>query len=209
LKTTYSDVYRGYSVNADFSKGWGLYTEILDGIIDQIKNLQNTYSRIHVLRFDIRIPSKKEYCIEAENAQVSALIKAIKSNLALKRWGEHKKVAHGWVREVGKSGHGHYHVFIAYKSFQRSLGIISDDFYSGTWGLIKSCSERITGASVHFSGKAHLINRTDYIRLNDCIYHLSYLAKISSKDFGTGQKHKRYSFSRIKKMDSIAMQVSW
>lgn len=193
----FDKTYQGFRINTDRSLGYGVYTEILDGIHRQLKNIQTHHSRVTVMKFDIRLPSKKVYNVKEENRQIRAFFKCLKENMALKRWGSHKRVAHGWVREVGKSGHGHYHVFIAFKRFTKRLGTVSSEECTGIWGLIRKCSERTIGARPRFDLTRHVLERGDTEAFDNCFHHLSYYAKLRDKEFGTGNGHKGYDFSRI------------
>lgn len=193
----FDQTFQGFNINTDRSLGYGVYTEILDGMYRQLKNIQTHHSRVEVVRFDIRLPPKKNYDAKEENRQIRAFFKNLKENMALKRWGSHKRVAHTWVREVGKSGHGHYHIFIAFKRFTKRLGTVSGEECTGVWELIRKCSERTIGARPRFCLKKHTLNREDIQAFDNCFYHLSYLAKIRDKEFGTGNGHKGYDFSRI------------
>lgn len=177
--------------------GWGCYTGILEGIHRQLTNLQSYDSRIQVIRFEIRLPSKKVYDVKEENRQLRAFFKSVKENLALERWDSHDRVVHGWVREVGKTKHGHYHVFMAFRRFTLRFGRFSGEGYTGLWELLNRCSKRITGASLNFNKQVHILERCDTAAFEKCFYHLSYLAKLKDKEFGTGSRHKAYDFSRL------------
>lgn len=197
MKKSFDPTYLGHKVNACPIKGHALYVEILDGMYRQLQNLMTHHSRIQVIRFDIRLPPKKTYDAKSENQQIRSFFKTLKENLRLVRWGSHKRIAHGWVREVGKSGHGHYHAFIAFKRFTLRLGAISGGRCTGIWDLIKRCADRAIGGSTELSLRVHTLESNDTLAFNDCIYHLSYLAKVRTKVFGTGNGHKGFDFSRI------------
>ncbi|RPV10311.1 hypothetical protein IPC880_03820 [Pseudomonas aeruginosa] len=178
--------------------GWGCYVDILDGIYNQLVNLQSYDSRIQVIRFDIRLPNKKRYDVKEENRQLRSFFKGIKENLALKRWGSHKRVIHGWVREVGTTNHAHYHVFMSFRRFALHLGAFSRDGNTGLWDLIDRCSKRIPGANLRYSKVIHNLERGDTEAFEKCFYHLSYLAKLRDKELRAGTRHKLYDISRLK-----------
>lgn len=180
------------------SEPLGIYTEIMDALIDQVGILLDRHSRIHVLRFDCRFPVDWKPNRKLENEAASRLSQIIKDNLALKRWGAHKTVAYGWVFEVGeKNNRPHYHFFVAFKARTITLGAITGLGCTGVLGMIESSWKRLTEGSVWFS-KKHTINRDNQHELHDCIYHLSYMSKVNTKVIGMGNTAKNYSFSRLK-----------
>ncbi|ENZ1727578.1 YagK/YfjJ domain-containing protein [Pseudomonas aeruginosa] len=197
MKTTYEPTYKNQRINTNQAMGFGCYVGILDGIHRQLTNLQSYDSRIQVIRFEIRLPSKKTYDVKEENRQLRAFFKSVKENLALKHWGAHNRVIHGWTREVGKTNHGHYHVFIAFKRLTVRFGTFSRERYTGIWEMLRRCAKRITGASLRFCPVVHILERGDASAFDECFYHLSYLAKLKDKEFGAGSGHKVYDFSRL------------
>lgn len=199
---SYSSTYRGYHVNAkkDETKDLylGVYTEILDSIIDQITELLRRHSRIHVLRFDCHFPSRWKHDRKLENDAISRLCKTIKENLSLKRWGSHKDIACGWVFEIGKmNNRPHFHVYIAFKAATMTLGAITPDGCTGVLGMIQSCWKRIAGGST-WMVETHTVNRSNNAEISDCVFHLSYLGKVNTKIIGMGNHAKNYSSSRLK-----------
>jgi len=205
LKKIFLPTFNGLTINTNSTMGWGCYVAILDGIYRQLVNLQSHDSRIQVIRFDIRLPSKQIYDVKEENRQLRAFFKCVKENLALKRWGGRRRVVHGWVREVGHTNHGHYHAFMAFKRLTVRFGTFSRERYTGLWEMLRRCSKRITGANLRFCPVVHVLERGDATAFNNCFYHLSYLAKLRDKEFGTGSRHKLYDFSRLKHKDASAI----
>lgn len=198
MQITSNQKYKDLSVNANPEHGHALYTDILDGIYRQLKNLQTHHSRIDVIRLDISLPKKDKYDPKEENKQIRAFFKSLKENLGLVRWGRHKRVAHGWVREVGKTDHGHYHLYIAFKRFTLSHGTFSRSGYTGLWSLLQNCAKRTIGGRMHIVPVVHQIDRDDHQGFQKCFYHLSYLAKVRTKELFSGNGHKSFDFSRIK-----------
>ena len=196
MTETVESTYRDLPIQTCKTRNLAVYVEILDSMYTQITNLLSWHSRITVVRIDLHLPGKSNYCPKLENSQVSDYLKMVKCNLALKKWGGHKRVAYGWVREVCKSGHGHYHLYIAFKSTYRRLGAISGNGLTGLWYLLQRCWKSTTGGRISISN-AHTVKRRDQGSLANCFHHLSYLAKTRSKDFGTKATHKRYSGSRL------------
>ena len=196
LTKSYKSTYKGIKIQASEPCKLGVYLEILDGFYDQLCTLLSKHSRITVVRVDLHLPEKDLYCAKLENQQLSSFIKTIKANLHLSRWGSHKHVAYGWVREVGKTGHGHYHLFIAFKATFRRLGAISSEGYTGIWDLLRSRWKQASGGSISVSN-AHTVERNDFQSFEKCFHHLSYMSKVRDKHFGTGETFKRFSVSRL------------
>ena len=65
------------------------------------------------------------------------------------------------------------------------------------WKLFESRWQELTGGTVHFTKNPHFLNRDDKQAFADCFYHLSYLAKIRDKHFGTGESYRRFGFSKL------------
>jgi hypothetical protein len=194
---SYSPDFRGLRVNASEHCKQGVYIEILKSIHDQLNALISYHSRISVIRFDLHFPDAQPVDAKLENSQVQHLLKMVKDNLRLARWGSHKRFVTGAVREIGKTGKPHYHIFIAFKSTYRRFGAFRSENHSGVWGLIQTRWKRLTGGSVYFCSP-RTVERRDDDAIADCFYHLSYLAKLRDKAFGTGEPHKRFFFTRLK-----------
>ena len=194
---TFNDKYDGFNIQASKAKQHGIILDVLRPMIGQITTLLSRHSRITVLRFDCRFPTNWEHNRKLENNAMTRTTKMIKENLQLKRWSGHRDLISGWVYEVGNDGRPHYHCFIGFKSCYRRLGAFGGETYSGIWELIRSAWKRTTGGTVHFS-KNHTVNRTNFEQLNCCIHHISYMAKVNTKQFGNGSTAKNFSFSRLK-----------
>ncbi|MFS1290230.1 inovirus-type Gp2 protein [Pseudomonas piscis] len=197
MKTTYESKYIDLPVNANKFRNFGLHPLILDRINDQIKALQSYYSRITIYRFDLHLPSTQKNPSKLENELLSLLFKRCKADLGSKKWRSHKRFIHGWVRETGISSHPHYHVFIGLQSLQRCAGLVSENGLTGVWQIIEKHWKELSGGTVHCVN-ARILNRNDSDAYEKCFFHLSYLAKDRDKDFGSGESHKRFGFSRLK-----------
>ncbi|MFJ7796846.1 inovirus-type Gp2 protein [Pseudomonas sp. NPDC096950] len=201
ITVTYEPTYRGYSINACKTKEYGVITDIMKNIIDQIEHILSHHSRISVIRFDCHFPKNWTTNHKLENERVSQLTKMLRQKLGSKKWLEHKNIVQGWAYEVGdKSKRGHYHYFIAFKALYYRLGSFKGGTYTGLYGLIKDCWSSVVDGHVEFAG-THTVNRSNRIQINNCIYHLSYLAKVRDKQFGQGSTAKNYSLSRLSRKD--------
>jgi len=196
MKVSFNDTFKGMKVNANKDKGYGVYPVILDRMLEQITNLQEYHSRVTVVRLDLHFPEGHATNNKLENTMLSRYIKRCKADLGSNAWGNHKRFVHGWVKEVGESGRSHYHLFFAFQTLQRNLGLISGDGHSGVWKLLEDRWSELTGGTVHFT-KQHRLERGDHNAFANCFYHLSYLAKVRDKQFGTGEPHRRFGFSKL------------
>ena len=197
MKESFQDTFNGLKVNASKEKGYGLYPVILKRIYDQLTILQGYHSRITIVRIDLHFPWNHKNDNKLENQLISHFIKVCKSDLGSLGWGQHRRFIHGWVKEVGEVEKSHYHLFFGFQTLQRLLGKISSDGHTGMWKLFEDRWNELTGGTVHFVKNPHFLQRDDKQRLADCFYHLSYLAKIRDKHFGTGETHRRFGFSKL------------
>ncbi|WP_030137759.1 inovirus-type Gp2 protein [Pseudomonas fluorescens] len=196
MKTSFNDRFKGIKVNADKTKGYGVYPVILDRMYTQITNLQDYHSRITVVRIDLHFPDGHVTDNKLENILLSRYIKRCKTDLGSSVWGNHKRFVHGWVKEVGESDKSHYHLFFAFQTLQLNLGLLSGKGHTGVWKLLDDRWKELTGGTVFFS-KQHRLTRGNSEAFAKCFYHLSYLAKVRDKHFGTGDPYRRFGFSKL------------
>lgn len=199
------DHYRGYRINIGKFKNMRCYKVILDRIIDEVEWMLSQYSRLNVIRLDLQFPQGFRKSVSEENTMVSHFIKLVKDNLSYERWGPHIEVGHGWVLEKGSSNSYHYHMMLVMKYTQRSLGCFKQGDESGLWKMLLHCAEISFGGSLHFAGR-HVLDRGDEAKIEKCIYHLSYMAKESTKYFRTNETHRRYRFSQRRRRRSHESQ---
>lgn len=197
MKESFNDTFKGFDVNANKAKGYGVYPVILDRMLNQLVNLQSYHSRMTVVRIDLHFPADHVTSPKHENMMLSQYIKKCKADLGSNDWRNHKRVIHGWVKEIGKTDNPHYHLFFGFQTLQRNLGKISGDGHTGMWKLFESRWQELTGGTVHFTETLHFLERDDKRAFADCFYHLSYLAKIRDKHFGTGESYRRFGFSKL------------
>lgn len=197
MKESFNDTFKGFEVNANKAKGYGVYPVILDRMLNQMVNLQSYHSRMTVVRIDLHFPVDHVTNPKHDNMMLSQYIKKCKAGLGSSGWRNHKRVIHGWVKEIGKTANPHYHLFFGFQTLERNLGLISGDGHTGMWKLFESRWQELTGGTVHFVNNPHFLQRDDTQKFADCFYHLSYLAKIRDKQFGTGETHRRFGFSKL------------
>lgn len=196
MKVSFNDVFKGIEINANKYKGCGVYPVILDRMYNQVVNLQGYHSRITVVRIDLHFPNSHTHNHKCENKIVSRYIKMFKADLGSSDWSKHKRIIHGWVKEIGKSDNPHYHLFFGFQTLHRNLGLISGDGHTGMWKLLERRWQELTGGSVQLI-RPHFLERDDRKAFQACFYHLSYLAKVRDKHFGTGESYRRFGFSKL------------
>lgn len=198
---TVASTYEGLPINTGKYKNLGVYPNMLKPILGQIKVLLTHHSRVQLLRFDLHLPVTEFMTALAGNQVASKFFKQIRQDLGSRNWNYQDKVIQGWTREIGESNNAHYHCYIGVSSTVR-LGTFYGDTPTLLWKLIYNRWEELTGGSVRPSGH-HVVNRFNHEQLSTAFYHLSYLCKARSKDFGTGEPHKRYSNSRLKPKQAV------
>lgn len=167
-------------------------------IIDQVQLLTEKYRRITVIRFDCHFPDQWVSDRKLENQCASRFIKSLQRKLKSSKWKSHQDIIYGWVYEIGKeNGRPHYHFFIGFKALYRRLGRFSGAGSSGVYGVIEDCWKRTVEGHLQHVG-VHFIERGNTPKLDDCIDHLSYMAKVRDKQFGKGSTAKNFSISRMR-----------
>jgi hypothetical protein len=87
------------------SKGSGIYTHMMKGMLDQVEAMLSHHNKVFLLRFDLHQPSHTD-----NSEHVSKFIRGfsehIKQHYKLSRFG------YAWVREQEKAKQQHYHCFI-------------------------------------------------------------------------------------------------
>lgn len=175
-----------------------LVKEYLMSIQHFLEMSLNEYSRLYVLRFDLRYP-ENYFCFDS-GLDITTFIARLNSRLEadLKRKGkEHKcHMRYVWVKEKEYSDNYHYHFAI---SLNKDVYFTKGKFDSSERNLskmIQEAWESVIGNCIPGqSGLVHFCENGDYWindkgdKYKECFERLSYLAKIETKNFGTGQKN--------------------
>ncbi|MDB6142952.1 MAG: inovirus Gp2 family protein [Pseudomonas sp.] len=193
---TFEPTFKGFEINTGKYKHLGVYVDILEPMLEQIQALLTHHSRIQLLKFDLHLPVTNQMTAKAGNQVISKFFKLIKQDLARAKWNRQKKVIHCWAREVGDSINGHYHCYIGVSSTV-ALGTFYNGAPTKVWKLIHDRWKSVSGGSV-WPSNPYVVNRGKHKELNTAFKHLSYICKVRSKDFGTGEDHKRYFNSKLK-----------
>lgn len=197
MKESKDPIYRNFEINTGKFKNLAYYPKIIDRIIDQITNLLDHHSRITVLRIDPKLPNNPDHSIKHKNSMISTFIDKVKKQLSLSKWGSKEHVAHGWVLEIGESGTPHHHLFFAFETSFQKLGSFNAKKPTGFWKFLVDCARETFSGSLHYVNHS-VVNRNNPSEVKACIKHLSYFAKIRTKNFGTNETYKRFGFSQIK-----------
>lgn len=205
MRRSREQIYRGYEINTGKFNSSSYYPKIVDRIIDQITNLLDRHSRITVLRIDPKLPDIPGISKTHKNSMLSTFVDKVKKQLSLSKWGSKEHVAHGWVMEIGESGLPHYHLFFAFETSFRHLGSFNPEKPTGFWKFLVDCARDTFNGSLHYSNH-YAVNRSNPTEVKNCIKHLSYFAKVWTKDFGTHETHKRFGFSQIKPLQNTPAQ---
>jgi hypothetical protein len=199
---THNPIFQGYEINT--SAKYGIYTDILDSAIKQIDAMQSFHNKVYLLRFDLHLPNTDTPISDAKGkALISAFFKSIKEKLSSKKEDSLTRVAYQWAFEVEKSKKGHYHCWIAVDgnkkqkpgSIKEKTGLIG--LVTREWEKVSSGTVRLAGA--HQEDQGHQLRRGDKKAKDDCIHHISYLAKVRSKGYGGKRKgSSNYGTSKLK-----------
>ena len=175
-----------YKVNA--GKGKPIYPEILYRTYDQIEAMLSHYSRVLLVRVDIRYHST-----EQTNRVMTKLCGKLKKRLNTKAYDYLNRFAYSWAREQKNSVAPHYHLVLMLdgrkvQTSHRIIELVEDICWRFDWPapyIPEHCYYLLKRSEV--GGKA----------MADALYRISYLAKVNSKDKRPSNTHD-YGTSRIK-----------
>ena len=175
-----------FKVNA--GKGKPIYPEILYRTYDQIEAMLSHYSRVLLVRVDIRYHSA-----EQTNRVMTKLSSKLKKRLNTKAYGYIKRFAYVWAREQKTSVAPHYHLVLMLDGHKirhpyRIIGLVEDICWRSGW------PDPITPDNCYYMVRRSEI---DGKAMADAIYRISYLAKVNTKDKRPSTTHD-YGTSRIK-----------
>lgn len=173
---------RELRLNANEEKRHGCFVPILDRIDSCMNTMLAMYCKLYVVQFVFH----PEFAAD-NNVLISDLMRVVKKQLERKY---RSKLAYGWVREAGKNGKHHHHIVLLLNGNRvQAQQPIRDCVFK----IFADREQPRPG----FNERAHKVLRRDLTSYVNAFYHLSYLAKVSTK----GRKPKttnEYSFSRLK-----------
>lgn len=197
-------VFRGYSVNCGRDNQYAVREDILKAIYDRLFFMIENYSRVMILRYDLRFPSMFRY----ENGD-SSLKRFINSFIIfLKRKGVDYHYV--WVKEQNNSDNVHYHCVFIVDAERFTSSFRYNEKVKELWS--SACSDESCIAPFNL---VHVANRKlfdDYFdttilskdepyfedTLDDCIYWLSYLAKVNTKLVNPGRGNRGFGSSLLR-----------
>ncbi len=203
LKTIRNNIFKGLEIYTNKNITDGSYMDILKSIYDAFEYMTSKYSRVMLIRFDVRFP--QSYYKDDSNRHISHLFKMITDNSKYR----HLALQYIWVRERSDANHQHYHCMIlanghkiqCYYSFLKKIErqwthVLN--LKSGE-GLVHFCDNN--GLMI----RKPLRNSIGYERRDqekafskayeDAFYRCSYLAKVSTKTDRLPPNVRRYNSS--------------
>jgi hypothetical protein len=163
--------------------------------------MQSYHSRVYLIRFDLHLPDTP-ISDEEGKAYISDFFKSVKDKLSTRKGGSLARVAYQWVFEVEKAKKGHYHCWIAVDgskkqktgSTKRESGLIG--VLIEEWRRVSSGTVRLAGRNQEHQG--YMLTRNARIVKEECVYHISYMAKVRGKGYGGVRKgSSNYGTSRL------------
>ncbi len=179
------------------------YLETMERVIDQA---MDDYSRVFVLRVDLRFPY--DYDQDVSNSTMRRFLDSFTAKLEAREQRKRSssrvhdnRVRYVWAREQVSSDHPHYHLAILLNGqAYRRLGSYTSD--KGLVRAIKEAWERALGLdeSQDNEGLVSYPRDSDFILTRDdertrrnCFSRLSYLCKVASKRYGDRSRNFGYS----------------
>lgn len=162
------------------------------------------YSRVFAFRVDLRFPAGLDHCAaEYSNQVLERFFRSFKErilhnrNMAKKanKYAHDSTVRYFWVREEGKGGKPHYHVafFLNHDAFN-SLGKFEggrDNMFNrlqGAWAsALRVPVEAVRGLVEIPANPSYYLRRNDLLGGGEFFYRASYLCKVATKVYGSGQ----------------------
>jgi hypothetical protein len=165
------------------SQGSGLIAHSIKAMINQIDAMLSHHSKIHIIRFDLRI---YEY---TENNDIITIFNR-RLHKWLKRKYNVKRVGFMWCRELETAKQQHYHYALIIDGHKVNFP------YEVT-SKVKELWWQLDGSEYFPDNCYYNVKRDDYESIQDAIWRISYLAKARGKGYKPDQT-KNYGTSRIK-----------
>jgi hypothetical protein len=168
------------------SKGSGIYTHMMKGILDQVEAMLSHHNKVFLLRLEM-----KQHTYTDNSQRVSKFFQSFKEHIqrrySLSRFG------YVWVREKGDSEQQHYHCFILLDGNKVQQPNYLTKAARKYWELHLGGYLSWTPKRCYYN-----LKRNDHEAIQAAIYHISYLAKGRGKGYKPAQA-KNFGRSRIKK----------
>lgn len=166
----------------------GVYSSIMKKTIEQLNFCEKRWNKVLVVMAVLHINKYQD-----KNTQISKFRKNL--NKKIERIYGITQTGYVWVREFSQGLHFHFAIMLDGNKAKNSNKIYQ--LIQETWSYWRG-----NGASnKHGKNKwFHVVN--DKISKIDAIYHLSYFAKVSTKDKGRKPTVNDYGTSRLKGLQS-------
>lgn len=176
---TEDPIYQGMPVNA--SPGLPLQREILDCLYSLFFYSINRWNRVLVLQFSIHCPVSRPD-IGSDNQAVMTLLHSWKTSL--KRLPRPIDLQYAWVREQNLGNAPHWHIVAALSGHLTYTG----DYH---YQQVERLWSNLIGPEEHTPGLVrpvpqHFLYRHDEPAIEKAFYHISYIAKVRSKNSPPG-----------------------
>lgn len=194
--------FEGLSVNCGLSNQFFVREDILKAIYDRLFFMVDNYSRVMILRYDLRFPYKFRYKNGDESLQ--RFINSFTTFIKRKNCDYH----YVWVKEQNASDNVHYHCVFLVDPGISSNSLRFDEKAKDLWSI--SCSDEYYTAPLNLVHVAQRrLDNNCYLKttviskyepyfedtLADCFYWLSYLAKVNSKIINPGRGNRGWGSS--------------
>jgi hypothetical protein len=166
------------------STGSGLITHVIKSMISQVDAILSHHSKIHIIRFDLRI-----YEYTENNGLITAFNR--KLHKWLKRHYNLKRIGFVWCRELetAKQQHYHYALMIDGHKVRHPIEILNK--VKMIW------EQHLDGSEYTPKNCYYNLERNHYDSIQKAIWRISYLAKARGKGYKPAQT-KKFGTSRIK-----------
>jgi len=166
------------------SKKSGLITHTLKSMITQVDNMLSHHSKIHVIRFDLRM---------YQYTELNTIMTVFNRRLIkwLKRKYQLKRIGYIWCRELETAKQQHYHYVLMLDGHKVRNPIIILPKVKKLW------EDELGGSEFTPKNCFYNLIRGDYDSIQSAIWRISYLAKARGKGYKPSQT-KNHRTSRIK-----------
>lgn len=196
----YGDAYRGYTVDKRHAP---LIEGYLDQVVRVVEGAFSDYSRVFAFRLDLHFPAQGFAAnMWTDSAVISRFIESLKAKIRHSRLNARKRnpLAHDtsvrciWAKEIGLSGHVHYHVAVLLNlDAYNSLGCFEPDrdnmfnrVHSAWASALGMLPEQASGL-VHIpKNPMYRLHRDDRQGIDALVFRCSYMCKERTKVFGDG-----------------------
>ncbi len=167
-------------------RGKGLLLKPLKKMIEQVDTMLTIYSKVHLIRFDLRMYSY------SETNELMTKFNRIFHRWITRTYGiRNNRIGYIWCREIetAKQQHYHYVLMLDGHTVRHPARILEKA--KDIW------DNQLNGSEFTPKNCYYNLKRNDYDTIQPAIYRISYLAKVRGKGYKPAQT-KNYSTSRLK-----------